>query len=342
MTWSILSGERPASDRALLDGPDDAVDERRGELVELGPREVEVEVLGTVLVGADEGQVDVAAHRGRELDLGLLGGLVEALQGHLVFAQVDAVLALELGDHPVDDGLVEVVAAQVGVAVGRLDLEDAVAQVEDRDVEGAAAQVEHEDGLVVLFVEAVGQRGRGGLVDDALDLDAGDLAGVLGGLALGVVEVGRHGDDRFADLLAQVLLGVAAQLLQDHRRDLGRRVELALDVDGGVAVGGRDHLVRHDLHLFGDVAVLAAHEALDREHGVLGVGDGLAPGDRAHEAFAALGEGDDRRGGATAFGVRDDRGLTTLEDAHATERRPQVDSDYFGHACASLAFFSPS
>jgi hypothetical protein len=85
----------------------------------------------------------------------------------------------------------------VGVAVGGEHLEDAVADVEDGDVEGAAAEVEDRDLLVLLLVQAVGQRRRGGLVDDALDLEAGDLAGVLGGLALGVVEVGRHGDDRF-------------------------------------------------------------------------------------------------------------------------------------------------
>jgi hypothetical protein len=42
-----------------------------------------------------------------------------------------------------------------------------------------------------LLVEAVRERRRGGLVDDALDLEAGDLARVLGGLALAVVEVRR-------------------------------------------------------------------------------------------------------------------------------------------------------
>ena len=297
-------------------------------------------MLGAVLVGGDERQVDVAAHRGRELDLGLLGGLVEPLQGHLVDAQVDAVVALEFGHHPVDHGLVEVVAAEVGVAVGRLDLEHAFAEVEDRDVEGAAAQVEHEDGLVVLLVEAVGERGRGGLVDDALDLDAGDLAGVLGGLALRVVEVGRDGHDRLVYLLAEVLFGVATQLLQDHGGDLGRGVELAADIDRGVAVLRRHHLVRDDLHLFGDVAVLAAHEALDREDRVFGVGDRLPPGDGTHEPLSALGERHHRRRGASAFGVRDDRGLTTLEDAHTTEGRPQVDTDYLGHASASLALLS--
>ena len=61
----------------------------------------------------------------------------------------------------------------------------AVAHFEDGDVEGAAAQVVDHDLLVGLLIEAVGE-GRGGrLVDDALDLEARDLAGVLGGLALG-------------------------------------------------------------------------------------------------------------------------------------------------------------
>ena len=74
-----------------------------------------------------------------------------------------------------------------------LHLEHAVADLEDRHVEGAAAEVEHEDRLVgrALLVEPVGEGGRGGLVDDAQHLEAGDLAGLLGGGALGVVEVGR-------------------------------------------------------------------------------------------------------------------------------------------------------
>ena len=136
---------------------------------------------------------------------------------------------LELVDEPVDDALVEVVAAQVRVAVGGLDLEDALADAQDRDVERAAAQVVDGDHLVLaLLVQAVGQRRGGRLVDDAQHFEAGDLAGVLGGLALAVVEVGGHGDDRLGDLLAQLGLGVGLQLLQDHGRDLGRAVVLAV------------------------------------------------------------------------------------------------------------------
>ena len=146
----------------------------------------------------------------------------EALDDHLVFADVDAGVLLELGDEPVHDQDVDVVAAEVRVAVGRDDLHDVVADLEDRDVERAAAEVVDGDDLVVLLVEAVGERGRGRLVDDALDLEAGDLAGVLGGLALGVVEVRGDGDDRLGDLLAEVVFGGLLQLLQDLRGDLGR------------------------------------------------------------------------------------------------------------------------
>src|SRR3712207_8949687 len=55
----------------------DALQERRGQLVELGPGQPHVEVLGAGLVGRDERQVDLRLLRGGQLDLGLLGGRSE-------------------------------------------------------------------------------------------------------------------------------------------------------------------------------------------------------------------------------------------------------------------------
>ena len=63
----------------------------------------------------------------------------------LSLAQVDALLLLELVGQIVDEPHVEVFAAEEGVAVGRLHLEHAVADFEDRDVEGAAAEVVDRD-----------------------------------------------------------------------------------------------------------------------------------------------------------------------------------------------------
>ena len=132
----------------LLERATAGLDEVRGELLELGPRELQVEVLRALGRRGDERQVDRRLlHRG-QLDLRLLGGLLQPLQRHLVVRQVDALGVLEGLDEPVDDPLVPVVAAEVGVARGRLHLEDAVADLEHRDVEGAATEVEDEDGLV--------------------------------------------------------------------------------------------------------------------------------------------------------------------------------------------------
>ena len=238
---------------------------------------------------------------------------------------------LNSAGQPVDDRLVEVVAAEVVVARGGLDLEDAVADLEHGHVEGAAAEVEDEDRLVGLLVEAVGQRRGGRLVDDALDVEAGDLAGVLGRLALVVVEVRRDGDDRAVDRVAEIGLGVGLELLQDHRADLRRAVLLAAGVHARVAVGAADDLVRDDRLLLAHLGLLAAHEALDREDGVLRIGDGLALGDGADEAVAVLREGDDGRGGAPALDVLDDGRLAAFEDGHARVRRAEVDPDGLAH-----------
>lgn len=54
-------------------------------------------------------------------------------------------LFLELGDEPPDELVVEVLTAEERVAVGRLDLEHALLDLEHRDIERAAAQVVHRD-----------------------------------------------------------------------------------------------------------------------------------------------------------------------------------------------------
>ena len=135
-------------------------------------------------VGGDEWQVDLGLLGGRQLNLRLLGGLLQPLQGELVAAQVDTLLLAELFGEIVDHAGVEVLAAQEGVAIGGLHLEHAVADLEDRDVERAATQVVDRDRAGVFLVHAVGQCGRRRLVDDAQHVEAGDAAGVLGRLAL--------------------------------------------------------------------------------------------------------------------------------------------------------------
>ena len=115
------------------------------------------------------------------------------------------VLALTCSTQPVDDALVPVVATEAVVTAGgaHLDGGEAVvvlADLQQGDVEGTATEVEDQDELVFLaLVQAVGQGCGGGLVDDAQDVQACDLAGFLGGLTLSVVEVCGNGDDGVGD-----------------------------------------------------------------------------------------------------------------------------------------------
>ena len=172
----------------------------------------------------------------------------------------------------------------MGVAAGGDDLEDAFVQLEDGDVEGAAAEVVDGDDAVFCFVEAVGERGGGGLVDEAQDVEAGDAAGVLGGLALGVVEVGGHGDDGAGDGRAEEALGVALELLQDVGGDLRRGHGEAADVEaqGLAGPGVVRELEGEELELVLHVFEVAAHEALGGVDGGAGLGEQRGAGGIAH------------------------------------------------------------
>ena len=60
--------------------------------------------------------------------------------------------------------------------------------------------VEHHHFLVLVFlVQAISECCGCWFVDDAAHLQSGDLTGFLGGLALRIVEVRRHGDHRFGN-----------------------------------------------------------------------------------------------------------------------------------------------
>ena len=178
---------------------------------------------------------------------------------------------LESVGKPVDDALVPIVATKTGVAVSRLHFKHTVADFKNRNIEGAATEVEHEDCLIdSFFIESVGECGRGRLVDDAQHLEAGDLSGFLGCSALCVIEVGRHGDDGLGDGVTEIGLGIALEFHECAGRNFLSGIGLAIDVDGPVG----------------------AHMTLDRTNGSVGVGDGLTLGHFADEDLAVLCECD--------------------------------------------------
>ena len=169
---------------AIGDGLLGALEEVVGELFELTTGEAELDVLGTGGIRGDEGEVEVVILGGRESDLRLFCFFLNALEGVGLTGEVDAFGALELRDDVVDERVVPVVTTELGVAISCEDFKDAIGDFQDGDIESSTTEVINGDLLIGLGVESVGERCCGGLVDDAADLEAGDLASGLGGISL--------------------------------------------------------------------------------------------------------------------------------------------------------------
>ena len=105
----------------------------------------------------------------------------------------------------------------MSVTVRSFDLYNPLAYLQNRNVEGAAAKIEHRDRLVGLLVQPVGQGGGCRLIDNPHHLKTSDLASIFSGLSLGVIKVGGYRDDSLRDLLAKIRLGGLSQFLEDHR-----------------------------------------------------------------------------------------------------------------------------
>ena len=305
---------------------------------ELRPGEIDVQMLRPAGIRRDIGQIDLGLLPGGQLDLRLLRGFLEPLHGQRIPADIDAAFLLELRGQVVDDALVEVLAAEEGVAVGRQHLELVLAvdlgNLDDRNVEGAAAQVVYRHlAVAAALVEPIRQRRRRGLVDDSPDFQPGDSPGILGGLALGIVEVRRHGDDGFGHRLAQVVFRRLLHLRQHARGHLRRRHALVAGLDPGVAVVRLDDLVRDhlDVLLHHAVGKTAPDQPLDGEQRVGGIGHRLALRRLADQHLAVLRERHHRGRRSIPLAVLDHPRAVAVHDGNAGIGGSQVNTDHSSH-----------
>src|SRR5258707_5820935 len=213
--------------------------------------------------------------------------------------EIDLVVLKDPLIHEGLEQIVDIIAAEVRIAVGGENLKDVAFpggdQFQNGNVESAAAEVVDGDAAALFFMQAVGERGGGGLVDQAENFEARDFAGVLGGLALGVVEVRRHGDDSAVDSFAKVAFGPILQLAKNERRNLRRCENFVAKLDADDTLTGWIDAEREELKLALNVGGAAAHEALDGIDGALGLGEQSAPRRLADDDAAVGIEADDRR-----------------------------------------------
>ncbi len=123
--------------QGLAAGLNGLLDEIIHKGLKLGARQLQGKMLPDRKHRRDEGQVDFGLGRGRQFDLGLFSRFTQALEGQLVLAQIDGLLFLEFIGEIIDDAHVEVFAAEEVSPFVDFTSKTAVADFENRDVEGA-------------------------------------------------------------------------------------------------------------------------------------------------------------------------------------------------------------
>mmetsp|Transcript_109647 Transcript_109647/g.340299 ORF Transcript_109647/g.340299 Transcript_109647/m.340299 type:complete len:677 (+) Transcript_109647:253-2283(+) len=311
----------------LLHRPERVLEQVVVDLLETCAREGLREV-DAVVQGLD---LNAALVRGAQGALRLLDLAPQLLDRPLVLGHVLPVLLLEDLHEVLHHALVEVLSAQVGVAVRGDHLEDAVVDGQQRDVKGAAPEVVDEDVLLGLLVKTIGNGGCGRLVDDSQHVEASDGAGILRGLPLRIVEVSGNGDNGMLHLLAQVVLGGLLHLGQNHGGDLlwCHHLVLALDLHRDhrlPALLGDQERQQLDVLLDGRVLEPAPNQALDIEESLRGVDGRLVLRCLADQALL-IREGNVRRRDPVPLVIRDDLNAPVLVNADARVGCAQVDSD---------------
>ena len=303
----ILGGEVGVLE-SLADWLNSATDEWVNKLLELSTGKLHVDVLWSGSISSDERKVDIGLHGRRQLNLGLLGGLTDTLDGHAISGKVETGGFLEVGNDVADESDIEILSSQVGVTVGGLDLKNTLLDLENGDIKGSSTEIVDSDDLILLLLKTVRKGSGSWLVDDTENVQSGDLTSILGGLTLGVVEVSWDGDNGVLDWLVEVGLSGLLHLVEDESSDLGWRVLLATGGNPGISVGVLDDLEWNllDVALDLNIGELASDETLGSEKGVLWVDDGLTLGGNTDKTLTILGESDDGWGGTGTLGVLND------------------------------------
>src|SRR5699024_7502957 len=95
--------------------------------------------------------------------------------------------------HMIDQYPVKVIPSEHGITIGGFYLKNSISKLQNRDVKSTASKVIYDDSLILMsFVQPVSECGSSRLVDDSFDFQSGYFSGLLCGLSLRIIEVGRY------------------------------------------------------------------------------------------------------------------------------------------------------
>lgn len=263
-----------------LDGLHAILEVRHAKLLEFGSSKSLAEVFALIeTINLNGGLIS-----SRKDSLGSLALGSESSQSSGVVLHLHTSLSLELSQAILNNLVVKVLTTQMGVTISGSNLEEAILNGKQRDIESTTTQIEDQDIslALALLVQTISNGSSSGLIEDSHDIQASDSASILGGISLGIIKVGRDSDDSVLNLLTKVSLGIELQLAKHHRGDLlgeeSLLLALELNLKGWLVIrAGGKNLERPQLHvvLDGLVIDLSADKSLGVENCVQWVSLGL-------------------------------------------------------------------
>src|SRR5882762_2285756 len=214
----------------LLEGPDRAVNDGTNQRLKFAASE-----LARIDTAVRQEETERSGFGFRELMLQADQGFAEFLCELAVRGKVDFMLLPDEFVYKSLQKIVDIVSAKVGVAIGGEYLIDvAVAggdELQNGNIKRAAAEIVDGNFATLSFVQAVGQRGGSRLIDETHNFEAGNFAGVFCSLALCIVEIRGHGDDRAVNSFTEECFRPVFQFAQNECRNFRRSEHLFAEND---------------------------------------------------------------------------------------------------------------
>jgi len=222
----------------------------------------------------------------------------------------------------------------MSITVGSNDLEDSRIDGKKRDIESSSSKIKDEDVLlaVLVLVHTVSNSSSSRLVDDSHNGHTSDDTGVLGGLSLGIREIGGDSDDGVSDGRSKVIFSDFLHLSENHSGDFfwGEHLvaRASVDLDSGLSFGfndgeGEELLVRLD----GRVRPGSADKSLGIKDSVRWVGSKLVLGGITDKSLTLGAEGNIGRSNSVTLIVGNNFDSASFEDTNAGVGSSQIDTD---------------
>mmetsp|Transcript_18509 Transcript_18509/g.40283 ORF Transcript_18509/g.40283 Transcript_18509/m.40283 type:complete len:256 (+) Transcript_18509:402-1169(+) len=242
---------------------------------------------------------------------------------------------LEISEEIVNHSVIEIFSSQMGISSGCLDFKNSFLNGQKRDIECTTSQIENKYILFVsLLVQTVRDGSGSGFIDDTKHIESRDGSSILGSLTLGVVKVGRNGDDSILNFLTQIGLGDILHLGKNHGTDLfsleSLFFSLVFNLDDRGASRSGNNSKRPVLHvrLNGGIGKFASDQSLGIKNGVVSVHRSLGLGSISDKTFS-LSESYVRRGGTVTLVVGNDFNTVILPHSNTRVRGSEINSDGF-------------